>query len=148
MRGTTRITRNGTAYWYAQINGKRHYCGKDKQGRELAEETRAKWLVEKKKQKKLGLVKQAKGNGAGKYLYFIQQGAGGEVKIGIADDPERRMKELQTGNPKQLLLLGKFDGARLSERLLHRRFGLLRSHGEWFHPDPALLVYIEELHAS
>jgi integrase len=44
MKGTTCITRNGSAYWYAQVDGRRVYCGKDEKGRKLAEAARSKYV--------------------------------------------------------------------------------------------------------
>jgi len=72
------------------------------------------------------------------YLYFIQEGHNGPVKIGKADNVERRMIELQIGNPERLHLLATFpmeDG--LSEEEAH---GLLRDYrirGEWYKPEIA-----------
>jgi integrase len=42
MKGVTSITRNGSTYWYAQVDGRRIYCGKDEKGRQLAEAARSK----------------------------------------------------------------------------------------------------------
>jgi integrase len=47
MKGVTSTTRNGAVYWYARIGGKRVYCGKDAEGRKLAEAARAKELAQK-----------------------------------------------------------------------------------------------------
>jgi hypothetical protein len=41
MKGVTCITRKGTSYWYAQVDGRRVYCGKGEKGRNLAEAARA-----------------------------------------------------------------------------------------------------------
>jgi hypothetical protein len=36
MIGVTRIEKKGTSYWYARVDGKRVYCGKGTQGKEIA----------------------------------------------------------------------------------------------------------------
>src|SRR5688572_22209648 len=47
-----------------------------------------------------------------RFVYFIQQGATGPVKIGIAKDPLDRMGTLQTGNPAPLNLRHVVPGER------------------------------------
>ena len=45
------------------------------------------------------------------YVYVLAERENqqfGAVKIGLAVDPEKRLGELQTGNPRQLLSLGTF----------------------------------------
>lgn len=54
------------------------------------------------------------------------------LKIGLSDDPARRLRSLQVGSPVPLTLLAHVLGSREKERYLHRRFAHLRSHGEWF----------------
>jgi len=79
------------------------------------------------------------------YVYLIQETFTGAirgecaVKIGLAIDPLRRVKELQTGNARRLHLLMKIgpmsDMRAVSiERKLHRRFKKWRLVGEWFEP--------------
>ena len=43
LKGITSITRNGSTYWYARIDGKKPYCGKGDKGRKLAEAARGKY---------------------------------------------------------------------------------------------------------
>ena len=45
MKGVTKITRNGTEYWYARVDGRRVYCGKDDKGYKLAIKARQKFEV-------------------------------------------------------------------------------------------------------
>ena len=47
MKGVTSIERKGTTYWYASIDGQKKYCGKDAEGKELAEAARSKHLAKK-----------------------------------------------------------------------------------------------------
>lgn len=69
------------------------------------------------------------------YLYLISAHSG-PVKIGITADPEQRLADLQTGNPrplslKQLYLLPTESAAKLERTVLqnNRKFRLC---GEWF----------------
>lgn len=60
-------------------------------------------------------------------------------KIGIALDPQRRMRELQTGNPYRLELAYVLSGGGFAvEQRLHRRLDATRLHGEWFAESPEL----------
>ena len=70
------------------------------------------------------------------YVYFIQQGRG-SVKIGVSDDPEKRLRTMQTGNQKPLRLLGSVPFQSRSdafevEKYLHEKYSHYRSKGEWF----------------
>lgn len=76
------------------------------------------------------------------WTYFIQAGTDGPVKIGVAQDVEKRIKELQTGCPDDLRLIGRIQGNCESE--LHKRFSQFRLRGEWFNPDIRLLAFIVE----
>jgi len=66
------------------------------------------------------------------FIYFIQSGEHGPIKIGYSNKPARRVPELQTGNPKELLLRGVIPGDLTVERKLHERFEPARIRGEWF----------------
>lgn len=64
-------------------------------------------------------------------IYFIK--AGRSVKIGYTTgDPERRLRELQTANPRKLVLLAAIPGSREDEVRLHKKFDSDRVTGEWF----------------
>ena len=70
-------------------------------------------------------------------VYFIQCGEHGPVKIGKAKNVERRLKTMQTGNPKKLYIrvvlnCGSDLAAYEMESNLHRRFKKFRKYGEWF----------------
>jgi hypothetical protein len=70
------------------------------------------------------------------------------VKIGIAVDVMKRMRDLQSANPKRLELLAVVEGCHKFERSLHRRFADLRHSDEWFRLGPELSEYIEEIRAQ
>lgn len=75
-------------------------------------------------------------------VYFIQCGDGGPVKIGKANDVEKRLTLLQIGSPYSLTLLGIMAGGRVDESELHRRFASSRMRGEWFAPTEELRAFI------
>ena len=73
------------------------------------------------------------------YVYIIQSGEGKNppIKIGVANDPEKRMSELQTGSPFLLRLKAKIlcDSRKKAYELeswLHGRFSNVNINGEWF----------------
>ena len=47
MIGVTSITRNGTDYWYARVDGDRKYCGKGQNGHKLAVAERSKCVAKR-----------------------------------------------------------------------------------------------------
>lgn len=72
-------------------------------------------------------------------VYFVQGVDGGPIKIGLAADPDERLKELQVGSPARLLVRCVLAGGSLVERELHLQFAASRLWGEWFEPTPALM---------
>lgn len=67
-------------------------------------------------------------------VYVIQSGSDGPVKIGVAADVWRRLKNLQTASSTRLRLLHVFEGGAEEEKRLHQRFASARLGGEWFKP--------------
>jgi hypothetical protein len=78
------------------------------------------------------------------YVYFIESGFGGLIKIGYAQDPESRMVRLQTGNPEELHLLAVIQAPSWTERELHDKFKAENITGEWFAPSVRLWNYLEK----
>jgi hypothetical protein len=81
------------------------------------------------------------------FIYFIQQGNAGPIKIGYTKyDLYARFKRLQTGNPLPLRVLAIIDGADTrTEISLHTRFSSCRLNGEWFAPTEELIKFINEI---
>lgn len=75
-------------------------------------------------------------------IYFIR--SGNYIKIGYADDPARRLKELQTANPGELEILGIAPGNVAREREIHIIFADFRANGEWFELTTDILAYINQ----
>jgi hypothetical protein len=73
--------------------------------------------------------------------YFIEASATGYIKIGRSADPIRRLKNLTTASPSALRLIGVLDHD--CEAELHRQYASLRTTGEWFKADGALLTYLK-----
>ena len=65
-------------------------------------------------------------------IYLIVSVDHGFCKIGYSKNPEKRLLEIQTGNPYRLSLLSVIEGDVSTERELHKRFVDLRVGGEWF----------------
>lgn len=65
-------------------------------------------------------------------LYIIQSDLTGMIKIGRSKDPQKRLKQLQTGNPNKLKLIASFEGEGWKEKILHERLDSFRLEGEWF----------------
>jgi hypothetical protein len=80
------------------------------------------------------------------FVYFIQAGCGGPIKIGTSRNPSRRFAQLQTASPTQLIPLGLMMGGVKLERALHAAVDdvlpAARLNGEWFTPLPGLLDFI------
>lgn len=74
-------------------------------------------------------------------IYFVQNG-NGNIKIGYAINPDKRIKSLQTANDEPLLLLGIKNGNMAFEKYLHERFKDSKVFGEWYLSTPDLLDYI------
>lgn len=74
------------------------------------------------------------------YVYFVQAGDIGPVKIGVASNPKKRLAQMQTSCPVPLRLLF-FEDMRRRERafeveaILHHALAASRQHGEWFRFD-------------
>ena len=73
------------------------------------------------------------------YVYIIQAGdkKNAPIKVGVSDDPEKRLKQLQTGNPKVLRLLMSFECKNKEhafnlEKTLHLMLSGQGILNEWF----------------
>lgn len=78
-------------------------------------------------------------------IYFISDAISGYVKIGLSEDPWKRIAKIQSDCPGELSVLSIIDGGEAEEAALHARFGNCRIRGEWFRPDSALADHIATL---
>jgi predicted GIY-YIG superfamily endonuclease len=69
-----------------------------------------------------------------KYIYLIQSLENGYYKIGVSKHPQKRINELNTGNPSPTKLIDTYETehANQIERALQRRYSHLHKNGEWF----------------
>ena len=77
-------------------------------------------------------------------IYFIQSVNGGPVKIGYAANIQERFECIQAMSPVILRIVSVMNGDRGSEGHLHRYFGKIRLHGEWFSPTEELLRFVKK----
>jgi hypothetical protein len=60
----------------------------------------------------------------------------GPVKLGLSNEPEKRLKQLQTGHPEFLKIYHQEEASdknvKVLEKLLHRDINYRRQRGEWF----------------
>lgn len=80
------------------------------------------------------------------FVYFVQAGVGGPIKIGFSWDPVERMGQLQASNPHPLSLLAEIPGSYELEREYHVRFKDGHILREWFLPEtPGLAEEIDRI---
>jgi predicted GIY-YIG superfamily endonuclease len=82
------------------------------------------------------------------YVYLIQAGDTDYYKIGIASSPEVRLKEIQTGNPLKVSIIGVIGfpdrgSAIVVESMLHKKLSDYRASGEWFIIDSSIYEKIK-----
>lgn len=77
-------------------------------------------------------------------IYFLQDPTTLEIKIGYTGDEtaDGRLSKLQTGNPRDLVLLATMPGDRKVDAALKQRFSPHCVRGEWFLPAPELLEVV------
>ncbi len=84
------------------------------------------------------------------YVYIIENTYLHDTKIGISNNPEKRIKQLQTGSSRQLVIRHtiKFDNrdaATKVESSLHRKYSKYRLTGEWFEIDcNKVIKYVDD----
>lgn len=86
------------------------------------------------------------GKGHRYFVYFIQCGENGPIKIGIAVNVWSRLAALQCGNPVELKVLYYLRVASVTEAyrieaLLHKRYNHRRVSGEWFNVEMGRILW-------
>lgn len=72
------------------------------------------------------------------FVYLIQGVSTGMLKIGVSNNPELRVKQMQTGSPDELVLVYTSlvcSNAFAIEAEVHEHFAEYRDKGEWFNSD-------------
>jgi hypothetical protein len=78
-------------------------------------------------------------------VYFLRESLEGPVKVGRSKDPWSRRDQLQTGNPKELRVLGCCFGNPEFENAIHQAFKDAHIRGEWFRSTEDLVSLINEI---
>ena len=102
----------------------------------------ARRYMEQKHNLKIELKKNKNNFIDGDYVYFFMTKNRQYVKIGYSKNPYGRIKEVQTGCPLELMLIGYVKGDLKEERRIHEMFNRYRKHGEWFAVTGDLLYYM------
>jgi len=79
-----------------------------------------------------------------RYVYAAQD-ITGRIKIGISNNPDRRLKELNIGNAEDLKLIYVKETLKpcyQDETKLHNKASEYHIRGEWFEPDVKLLLSV------
>jgi hypothetical protein len=77
------------------------------------------------------------------YIYFAQMENTGPIKIGISNDPNKRMATLNTSSPYPINLIYFTPGCEEDEKSIHWQFRDFLIRNEWFHPDKKIFRMIE-----
>ena len=78
-------------------------------------------------------------------LYLMQNIETKDLKIGISNDPERRKRDLQNTNGREIEILYVIPRKSNLETTLHEKFSHLRLMGEWFKYDQSIIDEFEKL---
>lgn len=80
-------------------------------------------------------------------MIYIIQSVTGPIKIGLAESPEQRLRDLQVANPYGLILCGHFPTRddRAFELQAHRVCQVHRLSGEWFRNTKPVCEYVLRL---
>ena len=81
-----------------------------------------------------GVIRDYKAQKRGKqgFVYLIVEKGGRYGKIGYSVNPQKRIAEVQTGNPRPLRLFGTIPGTEADERAMHGKYIKDNALQEWF----------------
>ena len=76
----------------------------------------------------------ASSNAVMKYIYLIKNSEDDTYKIGVSKSPNKRLKEIQTGNGNELIIIEKYltEHYSIIETTLHHYYSYAHKKGEWF----------------
>lgn len=78
-------------------------------------------------------------------VYFFQIENNGPIKVGISQDPDERLKQIQTANPYKINFLFSFISDYAIENYIKENFKDTLLRGEWYKPSKKLLTLIKNL---
>jgi hypothetical protein len=69
-----------------------------------------------------------------KKVYLLKNTSNDEYKIGISVHPQKRLKEVQTGNASEIIICNIYESeyANKIEKALHSHYSYVKKMGEWF----------------
>lgn len=69
-----------------------------------------------------------------KFIYLIQSLESSKYKIGISKNPQKRLKQIQTGSAEEIRLVAQYETENYGhiEKYFHRKYEYLNTIGEWF----------------
>lgn len=73
------------------------------------------------------------------FVYLLADEDNEFMKIGTTTKLFSRIKDIQTGNPRELRIIGLMKGGKKEEEELHERFNRYRKRGEWFYYNDEIL---------
>jgi hypothetical protein len=76
------------------------------------------------------------------YIYCLQSGATGRIKIGTTAKPVSRFANYRTHSSEPLTIIGMWFGDVKAEARIHERFKVLKVSGEWFRESDDLMAFI------
>ncbi len=79
------------------------------------------------------------------FIYVIKEDETENIKVGISCSPNGRLMTLQTGNPRKLTLIHKFEGTHRTEADIHEKLKEFNIKGEWFKPPKGFLDSLNDL---
>lgn len=118
-------------HWHGTLNGYTNRCCR-------CAPCKAAWAAhrrEYRQRKRTALLRQ--------YVYFIEAGKDGPIKIGVTADPLARLNDLQTGNPFKLKVIGAVSAGVEREAALHKELAAWRMEREWFQRSEEVLAAME-----
>lgn len=77
-------------------------------------------------------------------IYVILNSSKTFCKIGYSNNPNKRLVELQTGNPEELVLIRTYEGIKALEKHIHFRYKHLNVKNEWFKYSIELLEDLDK----
>ena len=79
------------------------------------------------------------------YIYFIQQGDDGPIKIGYSTDVTERIRRMRTCSPYEIYIRLVISGNLDFEKNIHKKFKKYKMRGEWFQNTKEIREYIKSL---
>jgi DNA-binding XRE family transcriptional regulator len=78
-------------------------------------------------------------------IYAMRNLDSGLIKIGVSYDPRHRASILSVTENALIEIIGVASGTMQHENMLHQKFADSCFQGEWFHPNPDVLEFVNSL---